>query len=78
MYENIDEFKNRIIYYESSKGCPFSCSYCLSSIDRKVRLRDLDLVKKIEDILEHEVAQVKFIDRPLTVIKSMLWQSGNL
>ena len=56
--------KSRIIYYESSKGCPFSCSYCLSSIDRKVRLRDLDLVKKeLKIFLEHEVAQVKFIDR---------------
>ena len=64
LYENIDEFKNRIIYYESSKGCPFSCSYCLSSVDRKVRLRDLDLVKKeLKIFLEHEVAQVKFIDR---------------
>ena len=46
VYENLDRFENRIIYYESSRGCPFSCSYCLSSIDKKLRFRSLDLVKK--------------------------------
>ena len=45
-YSNLTEFKNRIIYYESSRGCPFSCSYCLSSIDKKLRFRDIELVKK--------------------------------
>ena len=63
-YSNLTEFKNRIIYYESSRGCPFSCSYCLSSIDKKLRFRDLDLVKKeLQFFLDHRVPQVKFVDR---------------
>ena len=58
------EFENRILYYESSRGCPFSCSYCLSSVDKKVRFREMELVKKeLAFFLENEVAQVKFIDR---------------
>ena len=63
-YEEIDDFKNRIIYYESSRGCPFSCSYCLSSVDKKLRFRDLELVKKeLAFFIEKEVPQVKFVDR---------------
>ena len=46
IYKDLSEFKNRIIYYESSRGCPFSCSYCLSSIDKKLRFRDTETVKK--------------------------------
>lgn len=45
-YDHIENFENRIIYYESSRGCPFNCSYCLSSIDKKLRFRDIELVKK--------------------------------
>ena len=45
IYKDLSEFKNRIIYYESSRGCPFSCSYCLSSIDKKLRFRDTETVK---------------------------------
>ena len=64
VYEHLEEFENRIIYYESSRGCPFSCSYCLSSIDKKLRFRDLELVKKeLQFFLEHKVPQVKFVDR---------------
>ncbi len=64
VYEHIGEFSNRIIYYESSRGCPFSCSYCLSSIDRRLRFRDLVLVKKeLQFFLDHKVPQVKFVDR---------------
>ena len=64
LYDNLDAFQNRIIYYESSRGCPFRCSYCLSSIDKKVRLRDLSLVKKeLQTFLDAKVPQVKFIDR---------------
>lgn len=63
-YENLDDFKNKIIYYESSRGCPFSCSYCLSSIERSVRFKSIDLVKKDLDIfIKHKVKQVKFVDR---------------
>ena len=63
-YKNLKEFENRIIYYESSRGCPFSCSYCLSSIDKKLRFRDLALVKKeLQFFLDNKVPQVKFVDR---------------
>ena len=64
VYEHLEKFENRIIYYESSRGCPFSCSYCLSSIDKKLRFRDLELVKKeLQFFLDHRVPQVKFVDR---------------
>ena len=63
-YSNLTEFKNRIIYYESSRGCPFSCSYCLSSIDKKLRFRDIELVKKeLQFFIDNKVPQVKFLDR---------------
>lgn len=63
-YEKIEDFKNRIIYYESSRGCPFNCSYCLSSVDKKLRFRDLELVKKeLAFFIEKKVPQVKFVDR---------------
>lgn len=63
-YADMAGFENRIVYYESSRGCPFSCSYCLSSIDKSVRFRSLDLVKQeLDFFLEHKVPQVKFVDR---------------
>lgn len=59
-----EEFKNRIVYYESSRGCPFRCAYCLSSIDKTVRFRSMDMVKKeLAFFLDNRIAQVKFIDR---------------
>lgn len=64
LYQNLVPFENKIIYYESSRGCPYRCSYCLSSIDKKVRLRNLDVVKKeLQFFLDHQVKQVKFVDR---------------
>ena len=64
LYEDMDPFTNRIIYYETSRGCPYRCSYCLSSIDKKVRLRDISVVKKeLQFFLDQNVKQVKFIDR---------------
>lgn len=57
-------FQNRILYYESQRGCPFQCSYCLSSIDKAVRIRDMGLVEEeLQFFLDHRVRQVKFIDR---------------
>lgn len=64
LYEDLREFDNKIIYYESSRGCPFRCSYCLSSIDKSVRFRDMDMVKReLKFFLDQKVPQVKFIDR---------------
>ena len=64
IYKDLSEFKNRIIYYESSRGSPFSCSYCLSSVDKKLRFRDIEMVKKeLQFFIDHKVPQVKFVDR---------------
>ncbi len=63
-YEDMEVFADRIIYYETSRGCPFSCSYCLSSVDKRLRFRDPRLVKKeLQFFLDHRVPQVKFVDR---------------
>ena len=63
-YNKEADFSNRIIYYESSRGCPFSCSYCLSSVDKKLRFRNLDLVKEeLQFFIDQKVPQVKFVDR---------------
>lgn len=63
-YSSFDALEHKIIYYESTRGCPFSCSYCLSSIDKRVRFRDLELVKKeLQIFLDARVPQVKFVDR---------------
>lgn len=71
LYSRLEGFENRIIYYESSRGCPFSCSYCLSSVDKSVRFRDLELVKKeLDYFLENRVPQVKFVDRTFNCRKS--------
>lgn len=70
-YGSLEGLEHRIIYYESSRGCPFSCSYCLSSIDKTVRFRDLDMVKKeLSFFLEKRVPQVKFVDRTFNCRKS--------
>lgn len=63
-YPDIEMLQNKIVYYESMRGCPYSCSYCISSIDRRVRKRSLQLVfADLKVFLLHKVAQVKFVDR---------------
>lgn len=63
-YEDLTDFENRIIYYESSRGCPFSCSYCLSAAECGTRFRSMELVEReLGFFLEHQVPQVKFVDR---------------
>lgn len=77
-YEDFEDFEHKIIYYESSRGCPFSCSYCLSSIDKSVRFRSLELVKKeLQIFIDAKVPQVKFVDRTFNCKHSHameLWQ----
>ncbi len=77
-YGDLKGLEHRIIYYESSRGCPFSCSYCLSSIDKSVRFRDIGLVKQeLDFFLERRVPQVKFVDRTFNCKKShamAIWQ----
>lgn len=70
LYKDLSGFENRIIYYESSRGCPFSCSYCLSSLDKSVRFRNVELVKReLDFFLENGVSQVKFVDRTFNCSK---------
>lgn len=64
VYEDMSGFEHKILYYETSRGCPFRCSYCLSSIDKQVRFRSLSLVlPELQYFLEQKVPQVKFVDR---------------
>lgn len=68
LYHDLDGFSNQIIYYESSRGCPYRCSYCLSSIEKQVRFRDLKLVyEELDFFLQNRVKQVKFIDRTFNI-----------
>ena len=64
LYDDLEDFEHRIIYYESSRGCPFFCSYCLSSIEKSVRFRDAQtVVKELQFFLDRNVPQIKFVDR---------------
>jgi len=79
VYEGtLPEFENRIIYYESSRGCPYNCAYCLSSLEKRLRFRSLDIVKKdLKYFLDNEVPQVKFVDRTFNADKARaleLWK----
>lgn len=64
LYDDLAPFENRIVYYETSRGCPYRCSYCLSSVEKRVRFRDVDVVKReLQSFLDRRVKQVKFVDR---------------
>lgn len=63
-YEDLSGLEHKIIYYESSRGCPYSCSYCLSSVDKKLRFKSLEKVfRELGILLDKKVPQVKFVDR---------------
>ncbi len=78
IYTDMDAFEHKIVYYETSRGCPFSCSYCLSSISGKVRLRSLPLVyRELDFFIERHVPLVKFVDRTFNCNKAharAIWQ----
>ena len=64
IYRDLSAFDNKILYYETSRGCPFSCSYCLSAAEKGLRFRNPELVKnELQFFLDHRVRQVKFLDR---------------
>lgn len=71
-YENVgDDFKNRIVYYESSRGCPFNCEFCLSSTIKGVRYFGIERVKSdIARLVKLGVSQIKFVDRTFNANKS--------
>lgn len=77
-YDKMEDFSNRIIYYESSRGCPFSCSYCLSSVDKKLRFRKIELVKEeLQFFIDRKVPQIKFVDRTFNCYHEhamVIWQ----
>lgn len=78
LYQDLEQFENRIIYYESSRGCPFSCSYCLSSIDKSVRFRSTEKVtEELQFFLDRKVPQVKFVDRTFNCRHSHAWTIWN-
>lgn len=63
-YHDMKELQNRIVYYETSRGCPYGCSYCLSSVEKMVHFRSMEFVKKeLQFFLDQKVPQVKFVDR---------------
>lgn len=63
-YHDMKELQNRIVYYETSRGCPYGCSYCLSSVEKRVHFRSMEFVKKeLQFFLDQKVPQVKFVDR---------------
>ncbi len=69
-YDDLTDFTHRIIYYESSRGCPFSCSYCLSSIDKTMEFRSVcRVLPELDFFLRKNVPQVKFIDRTFNCSK---------
>ena len=68
--ENIENFSGRLVYYESSRGCPFGCTYCLSCLDKSVRFSNLEKVKReLLFFIRHNVPIVKFVDRTFNADK---------
>ncbi len=73
-----DEFRDKIVYMESSRGCPFNCQFCLSSTIKGVRFFSLDRVKEdIERLIDAEVRQVKFVDRTFNANKEYAMEIMN-
>lgn len=80
VYESLppEQFENRIVYYETSRGCPFRCAYCLSAIDKQVRFRSASLVKReLQFFLDRQVPQVKFVDRTFNCNKEHAMEIWN-
>lgn len=62
--DSIDDIKDKIIYYETSRGCPYGCTYCISGEGSRVRFLDTERVKReLEFFISHKVGLVKFVDR---------------
>lgn len=78
VYDDLDGLDNRILYYEASRGCPFNCQYCLSSIEKGVRFLPVERVKKeLQYFLDKRIMQVKFVDRTFNTKKAYameIWQ----
>ena len=69
--EEMADIKERILYYETSRGCPFACAYCLSCATKGVRYRPMDMVlQELQFFVDNDVRQVKFVDRTFNAKKS--------
>lgn len=79
LYENIgDEFENKIVYFESSRGCPFGCKFCLSSTIDGVRYFGIERVKEeLGNLIKGKVGQVKFVDRTFNANKKYAMEIMN-
>ncbi len=74
-YSVLEPEKDKVVYYESSRGCPFRCSYCLSSIDKTVRALDISRVEQeLRYFLFKDLMQVKFIDRTFNYDKERAYR----
>ncbi|MFA6941496.1 MAG: B12-binding domain-containing radical SAM protein [Clostridiaceae bacterium] len=77
-YEENENFDNKIVYYEASRGCPYRCKYCLSSVDRNTRSLNIERVKKdLKYFVDKKVNLVKFVDRTFNINKeftSEIWE----
>jgi len=69
--EMLQSIGNRIVYFEASRGCPFSCSYCLSSTSKGVRFFSMERVKNdLDRLIRTGIRQIKFVDRTFNCNKS--------
>jgi len=67
-FDDLDELRNRVVYYETSRGCPFSCSFCLSSIEVGVRYFDLERTKReLKYLIDRGIKLIKFVDRTFNI-----------
>ena len=78
VYDNLEGSEHKILYYEASRGCPYRCQYCLSSLEKGLRFLSEERVKKdLAFFLKNNVKQVKFVDRTFNCNKKfalMIWQ----
>lgn len=84
-YDDLSQLNNKIIYYETTRGCPFNCQYCLSSTIKGVRFFPMDRIKKeLKLFIDNGVKQVKLVDRTfncnknhsLEIIRYIISQKG--
>ena len=62
--EDFPQLKNRIVYFETSRGCPYLCSFCLSALDKTVRYLDDDIIRsQIQKLTTAGIKKIKFVDR---------------
>ncbi len=75
-YDETDDFDNRLVYYESQRGCPYNCAYCMSSTFKGVRFFPVERVKDdLRWFMDKKVRIVKFVDRTFNIKKDHFLKS---